>query len=290
MSDRSRTGAIASARRWPTQVLASSAAYMILALVAALFVLPFAWMLSTALKQPFQVLQYPPSWIPDPVTFANFLVPWTLMPMGRYFFNTAIVAVVVVACQLATASLSAFAFARLRFPGSRVAFLMTLGMMMVPVHVTLIPLFMSVSQLKLANSYSGLVLPFLTTSFGTFLLRQFFLTIPQELVDAGHIDGCSHFRIYHSIFLPLSKTALATLAVFAFMSQWNGFLWPLVVTNTDDMKVWTLGLLNFKGLYGTTYNVLMAGAFIGVVPPFIAFVFLQRYFIEGITLTGIQGR
>jgi multiple sugar transport system permease protein len=290
MSEAAITVPAQSAVRALHRRLWAIAAYAVLGLVAALFLLPFAWMLSTSLKQPAQVLVYPHVWVPSPITPANFVVPLTLMPMSRYFFNTAVVAVVVVACQLITASLAAFAFARLRFPGRRIAFLMTLGMMMVPVQVTLIPLYISVSRLGLVNSYSGLVLPFLSTSFGTFLLRQFFLTLPQELVDAGHIDGCNHFRVYYSIFLPLSKTALATLAVFTFMGQWNGFLWPLVVTSTDDMKVWTLGLLNFKGLYGTTYNVLMAGALIGVLPPLVAFVFLQRYFVEGITLTGIQGR
>jgi multiple sugar transport system permease protein len=264
--------------------------YLALAVMTIAFLLPFAWMVSTSLKTPAQVLQYPPVWIPSPPVPHNFLVPWEMMPMARYFFNSAVVATVIVGSQLGSSSLAAFAFARLRFPGKRLAFLLTLCMIMVPVQVTLIPLYLSVSRLGLVNSYAGLVFPFLSSSFGTFLLRQFFLTIPVELVDAARIDGGSFFRVYYSVFLPLSKTALATLAVFTFLQHWNSFLWPLIITSTDDMKVWTLGLLNFNGLYGIEYHFLMAGTLIGLLPPLVAFVFLQRYFIEGVALTGIHGR
>lgn len=264
-------------------------AHIVLAVGGLTMVIPFLWMLSTSLKNNQQAYIFPPIWIPDPVVFENYKTVWEALPFDRFLFNSAVVSVLVTLGQLATCSMGAFAFARLRFPGREKLFLVYLGTMMIPFQVTMIPVFILVRYLKWLDTFQGLIVPSLFSAYGTFLLRQFFRSIPSELEDAAKIDGCSYLRIFWNIMLPLSKPALATLGIFVFMWSWNNFLWPLLIINTLDMKTLPLGLSYFLGQYTVYWNLLMAGTTIALLPVLVVFFFAQRYFVEGITLTGLKG-
>ncbi|HBT39447.1 MAG TPA: sugar ABC transporter permease [Pseudothermotoga sp.] len=249
---------------------------------------PFFWMFSTSLKSLGEVFEYPPKWIPRQPHWENYARVWSVVPFGRYLLNSVIVSGSITLLHLLVASLSAFAFARLNFPGRDKLFLLYLATLMVPGQVTMIPNFILIKLLRLTDTYTGLILPNVFTAFGVFLLRQFFMTIPKDYEDAARIDGASRFYIYSRIILPLSVPALSTLAVFTFVFQWNNLLWPLVVVSKDSMKTVTIGLASFQGMYGTTWNLLMAAAVIGVLPSIVAFLIGQRFLIKGITLTGLK--
>jgi multiple sugar transport system permease protein len=264
-------------------------AHVILAAGGITMVIPFLWMLSTSLKNDQQAYIFPPIWIPHPVVWGNYLSVWQALPFDRFLINSTIVSVLLTFGQIATCSLGAFAFARLRFPGREKLFVLYLGTMMIPFQVTMIPVFILVKYLHWLDTYQGLVIPGLFSAYGTFLLRQFFMGIPDELEDAAKIDGCSYWRIYWNIIIPLSKPALATLGIFVFMWSWNNFLWPLLIINTLEMNTLPLGLSYFLGQYTIYWNLLMAGTTIALVPVLIVFFFAQRYFVEGITLTGLKG-
>ena len=264
-------------------------AYAALALGAAAMIVPFLWMLSTSLKNDMQAYQFPPIWIPRPAAWENYPNAWNALPFNRFFLNSAFVSLVLTGGQLLTCSLGAFAFARLRFPGREQLFVLYLATLMIPFQVIMIPLFVLVSRLRWIDSFWGLTVPLAFSPYGTFLLRQFFKSIPRELEDASKIDGCSYWRIYWNVMLPLSKPALATLGIFVFMWSWNNFLWPLLIINSLEMKTLPLGLAYFLGQYTVYWNLLMVGATIALAPVLIVFFLAQRYFIEGITLTGLKG-
>jgi multiple sugar transport system permease protein len=263
--------------------------HLVLAAGGLTMILPFLWMLSTSLKNDRQAYLFPPEWIPDPVVWGNYTTTWQALPFDRFFLNSVLVSLILTLGQLLTCSMGAFAFARLHFPGRDKLFLLFLATIMVPFQVIMIPLFILVREFKWIDSYAGLTIPLIFSAYGTFLLRQFFLTIPHELEDAAKIDGCSYFRIYWNIMLPLSKPALATLGIFVLLWSWNNFLWPLLIVNSLEMKTLPLGLAYFLGQYTVYWNLLMAGATIVLAPVLIAYFFAQRYFIEGITLTGLKG-
>src|SRR5947208_5448616 len=250
---------------------------------------PFLWMISTSLKREGDVFAFPPQWIPNPVQFNNYPETWQTAPFGSYLFNTVFVSVSVCCLELLTCSLAAYAFARLRFTGRDKLFLLYLGTLMIPGQVTIIPNFVLMKYLGWTDTYMALIIPPAFTAFGTFLLRQFFLTIPSELEEAAKIDGASYPRIWATIILPLSGPALSTLAVFAFMAQWNNFLWPLIVTNSNSMRTFTVGLRFFVDEYSTKYHLLMAGSVMSIIPIILVFVFFQRYFVRSIKLTGMGG-
>jgi len=251
---------------------------------------PFLWMIATSLKSDSQVLVYPPAWIPNPVVWGNYAEVTRLLPFGRFLLNTTVVAVTVTVLELFTSSLAGYAFARLRFPGRDKLFLLYLGTLMIPGQVTIIPNFLLISWLGWVDTYMALILPAAFSAFGTFLLRQFFMSIPAELEHAARIDGCSFFGIYRYIILPLSGPALATLAVFAFMTQWNAFLWPLIVTNKETMRTLTVGIRYFGDDAPGQFNYLMAGTVMSLIPILALFLLLQRYFVRGIAMTGLGGR
>ncbi len=264
--------------------------YVVLVLSSIVVLFPFYWMVKTSLQNENAVMQFPPQWIPDPVRFGNFTEALTVRPFGRWFVNTIFVAGTVTCLQLVTCSLAAYAFARLRFPGRDRLFLLYLGTLMIPGQVTLIPTFILIRVFGWIDTYQALILPPAFSAFGTFLLRQFFLTIPYELEDAARMDGCGRFQTYSRIIIPLAGPALAALFIFAFQQQWNSFLWPLVITNGLDMKTITVGLRAFQGTYGTQYQLLMAAATVSLLPVVSVFVAAQRYFVAGITFTGMGGR
>ena len=264
--------------------------YSGLVLSSIAMLLPFYWMVNTGVMDESGVMQYPPQLIANPIRLDNFVIALTVRPFGRWFANTIFVAGSVTALQLVTCSLAAYAFARLRFPGRDRLFLLYLGTLMIPGQVTLIPTFILIRVFGWIDTYQALILPPAFSAFGTFLLRQFFLTIPFELEDAAKMDGASRFQSYARIIMPLAGPALAALVIFSFLHQWNSFLWPLVITNGLEMKTITVGLRAFQGTFGTQYQLMMAAATVSLLPVLAVFVAAQRYFIAGITFTGMGGR
>lgn len=262
--------------------------HLFLAAFGLLMLMPFGWMISTSLKDFGSVFLYPPRWIPDPVEWGNYPKAFSAFPFTRYFLNTSIVTVCRVLGTLLTASMGAYAFARLGFPGRDAIFLLYLATLMVPFHVVMIPLFVIMKKFGWLDSYAALIVPGIFTAFGTFLLRQSFLTVPESLEEAAFIDGATPWQIYIQIILPISKPALATLSVLTFIGSWNDFLWPLIVLNRSEMLTLTLGLVSFQGFYFTEWNLLMAGAVIVLTPTVIIYLLAQRYIVEGIAMTGLK--
>jgi multiple sugar transport system permease protein len=260
--------------------------------VAALaFVFPFFWMLSTALRLDREVFASPPQFLPATIRWSNFVQAWEYLPFGRFFLNSAFVAGSITAIVLVVSCMAGYAFARLRFPGRNALFLVYLATLMVPQAVIVIPLFLMMSAIGWIDSYQALIIPMAFSSFGTFLMRQFFLTIPQELEDAARIDGASHPRILLTVMLPLAMPAVGLLALFTFTGQWNAFLWPLIVVNGPEHATLPLGLTLFQGQQGTQWNYMMAGATISMLPGLILTILLHRYIFKGIAIgSGFGGR
>jgi multiple sugar transport system permease protein len=264
--------------------------YLVVAGGALVMIVPFLWMASTAFKEPGAAFDYPPTWIPSPFSFENFREVWTIVPFDRYLFNSLFVAVCITVGEVLTSSLAAYAFARLRFPGRDAIFLMYLATLMIPGQVTIIPNFILMRWFGWIDTYQGLIIPTAFTAFGTFLLRQYFLSIPRELEEAARIDGASYFQVWSRIIMPLASPAIATLAVFSFMGAWNSFLWPYIMINSSEMRTITVALRSFQTDYGTEWGLMMAGSLIAVLPMLVIFLAAQRYFVRGIATTGFGGR
>lgn len=263
--------------------------YLILILGAVMMVLPFIWMLSTAIKPTSETFLFPPTFIPIHPQFRNFIDAWNAVPFDRFYVNSIIVMLAVTIGQLITSSLGAYAFARINFWGRDKIFLLYLATMMIPFQVTMIPIFAIVSKLHWINTYWALIIPSLFSPYGTFLLRQFFMGIPNELEESVRIDGGSYLTCYAKIILPLSKPALAALGTFIFLWCWNNFLWPLLVVNTVDMFTLPLGISLFQSQNTIQWNMMMAASTIALLPLLVVFLFAQKYFVEGITLSGLKG-
>lgn len=262
--------------------------YLVLSIGAFIMVFPFFWMVSTSLKTSGSTMILPPQLIPDDISLDNYKRVAEVFPIKKFFFNSMVVAILSTLGQLLTASMAAYAFARLKFKGRDIIFLMYLATLMVPSQVTMIPQFVLVSKFGWLDSYQGLIVPGIFTAFGTFLLRQHFLTIPKSLEEAAFIDGAGHFRVFWKIILPSSKSALATLGIFSFMQSWNNYLWPLIIINDKNMMTLPLGLSNLQGRWTTDWNLVMAGVVISVIPILIVYLFAQKYFVKGITLSGLK--
>src|SRR5207249_10003950 len=245
-------------------------------------------MIVTALTDEFKVLRYPPPLLPARPHPENFAIALTALPFGRFILNSAIFAGCVVVGQVATSAMAAYAFARLRFPGRDRVFMIYLSVLMVPVVVLLVPRFLTIDALGWVDTYAGLISTELVSVWGIFLLRQFFLTIPRDLEDAARLDGAGEWTIFWRVVLPLSKPALATVAVFAFVDQWRNLLWPLVATRSVEMNVVEVGLARLHGLPGTTWPQQMAAAVTVLVPLLIVFVLAQKYFMKGVQLTSLK--
>jgi multiple sugar transport system permease protein len=263
--------------------------YAALLVIALSMLVPFLWMLSTSLMSNLEVYQFPPRFIPSVLRWSNFAEAMTLQPFGRFFLNTMIVAAASVIGQLTFCSMAAYAFARLQFRWRDKIFALYLSTMMIPAIVTIIPAFLIINTFGWINTYWALFTPTLSSVWGIFLLRQFFLTIPKDLEDAARVDGASELTIFWKVILPLSKPALATLAIFAFMASWKDFLWPLIVTNRVDMRTVEVGIANFSNLYTTDWPHQMAAAVVVMLPIVIVFIIAQKYFVKGITMTGLKG-
>ena len=256
--------------------------------LALITLAPFVWMILSSFKGLGEIVSYPPTWWPEDFTFDNYVKTFAAAPFGRFYMNSLIVATTVTIGQLITCSMAAYAFARMNFWGRDVLFYIFLGTMMVPKHVTMIPSYLVLYWLGWVDTYGALIVPGLASAFGTFLLRQYFMTIPKELEEAAFIDGCGRFRILWQIILPLAKPALAVLAIFTFMTIFNEFLWALIVVNSEDLYTVQLGLAIFRSQYTTDWGSLMAGSVIATLPILIVFMFGQKYFIQGITLSGMK--
>src|SRR5919107_1634878 len=262
----------------------------LLSLIALLFLLPIIWMVLSALKPSAEVFTVPPKPFGSKIMLSNFADAWNYLPFGRFILNTIFVAAVGTAITLVASALSGYAFARLNFRFRGGLFVMYLSTLIVPQEVIVIPMFLIMKQLGWVNSYQALILPWAFTAFGTFLLRQFFITVPKELEEAAKLDGCGHIRILSKIFVPVSAPALAVLAVFTFITYWNSFLWPLItVSDTNKMTV-PLGLQLFLGQQGQRWELLMAASTIAMVPTIVLVVALQKYLVRGIALSGLGGR
>ena len=222
--------------------------------------------------------------------WSNYTKVIEVMPFAKFYFNSIFVAICVTIGQVATSAMSGYAFSRLSFPGRDKLFMGYLATMMIPYAVLLVPLYILMNWLNWIDTYKALIVPAMFSAYGTFMLRQFFMGIPVDLEDAAKIDGCNYFRIFLHIILPLSKPALATLTVFTFMGSWMNFMWPLIVVNSIKMKTLPVGLAYFQETgFGTEYNLLMAGAVMATIPIIIVFVFTQRFFVEGIKMSGLKG-
>ena len=271
-------------------VVAGTLIWLLLAGGAAIVLLPFVYMVVTSLETNAQIGSLTPQFIPQPFEWGNYQSVWEQLPIGRFFINSMIVAVAITGCQVITASLAAYAFARLRFPGRGALFAVYLATLIIPFQVTLIPNYILIHYLGWHNTYQGMIAPFVSSVFSTFLLRQFFLTLPADLEEAALLDGAGHFSIYARIVMPLAKPALAALVIFAFLGSWNNFLWPLVVVDTESLKTLPLGIIEFQSQYTIQWNLLMVGASLSLIPVLVVYVIAQRWIVEGIALTGQGGR
>jgi len=245
----------------------------------------------TSFKVPTDIINYPPTLLPDVWTFDNYITAWNSQPLGRYFVNSLIQTGIIVFFQVLFSILAAYAFAILKFPGRNLMFYLILGSLMVPFQLTFIPNFILVSQLGWANTYAGLTVPFLASAFGVFLLRQFFLSLPTELHDAAKIDGASNWRYLWRIVVPLSRGSISAFTIFAFLSAWNQYLWPLVVTNEVDMRTLQIGIrfFLFDQERGSDWGAIMAAAVIALLPTLAIFIVAQQQLVKGIATTGLKG-
>lgn len=266
------------------------AAHSALILLSAVFLVPLLWLITSSLKTDKQILRFPPEWIPSPLTFSNYPGGLTFIPFWRYLFNTTFICVLTVGGTLISCSLVAYGLARIRWRGRNVLFYIILGTMMLPFQVTMVPVFVMFAKLGWVDTFLPLIVPhFFGSAFFIFLMRQFFLTIPNELSEAARIDGCSEWDIYRRIILPLSKPVLATVGLFAFLATWNDYLGPLIYLADESKYTLSLGLASFSSQYGSYPGMLMAVTTVITIPIIALFFFAQRTFIQGITLTGMKG-
>ncbi len=270
---------------WITRVLL----YGALLFAAAIMLLPFLWMLSASVKLQQDVFEFPIRWIPKEFQWENYSIIWKQIPLLTYFKNTAFLTVVITIIQLITSSFAAYAFAKMQFKGRDTLFLMYVTTIAIPWQVYMVPQYIMMGKFGLTDSLFGMILMHSFTAFGVFLIRQFYIGIPNELLEAARIDGLSEYGIWMRIMLPLSKPAIATLCITTFVTEWNDFMGPLIYLSTDSKKTLQLGLRLFIGMYSADYQLVMAASVVSLIPVFIMFVCLQRFFVEGIATSGLKG-
>ncbi len=264
-------------------------ALLLLLLGTLFFTLPFIWSVSLSFQPPGDVFQWPMKLIPDPGTLENYQRLWTEIPFARWLFNSTFIVIVVTATNLFFDSLAGYAFARLRFPGRNILFYAFLATLMIPGHVMLVPRFMLLNAFGLINTYTGLMAPMVVQVFGIFLMKQFFESLPKELEEAARIDGCGPFRTFWQVVLPVSRPALVALGVYTFQGNWNEFLWPVIVTTTQDMFTLPMGMAMFRYEFKVEWTMLMAGSVLIALPTLFIFLAFQRLFIQGAASSGLKG-
>lgn len=263
--------------------------YVLLIVLSATMILPFLWMLSASLKLNKDVFKFPIEWIPKKLVWENYRLIWQKVPFLTFYLNTVKLSVIITLIQLLTSSFAAYAFAKLDFRGRDVLFLAYIGTIAIPWQVYMIPQFIMMRKLGLVDTHLAIILLQSFSAFGVFLMRQFYMSIPNEIIQAARIDGLSEYGIYRKIMLPLSKPAIASLTIFTFVFVWNDFMGPLIYFNSERLKTIQLGLRMFIAQYSVDYNLIMAGAVVSLIPVIIIFILLQRFFVEGIATTGIKG-
>ena len=263
--------------------------YVVLAVGLLITLVPFLWMLLGSFKPEAELQRVPPTWWPEAPTLGNYRELFDRLDFPRFFANSVLVAVAVTVGNLVFCSMVGYALAKLDFAGKRLLFGLVLGMLMVPGVVTFVPLFVLVSNLGLVNTYPGLILPFLVTPLGVFLMRQFMMGLPDELIEAARIDGAGEWRIFLRVIMPLCGPPLATLGILTFLHSWNNFLWPLVVAQSEDKYTLPVALALYSvGQNATRYGLLLAGAVVVILPVIALFIALQRYFVQSVATTGIK--
>ncbi len=272
-----------------TRLVRKALLYLLLTVVALIILFPLLYALAASFMTQDEIARYPPKFIPSGLNLDNYRAVLERLPIPRYILNSFIVAASVMIAQLVTASLSAYAFAVREFRGRTALFMLFLATLMIPFEVTLIPNYQTISQWGLKDSYLGLIAPFVATGFGTFLLRQFFLSIPSELHDAATLDGCGSLRYLLTIVIPLSRPALGTLAVYSFLGTWNQYLWPLLVTDSRNMRTTQIGLNFLRNEESLSYNLIMAGVVLVLIPTIALLIVGQRQLIRGLTAGSVKG-
>ncbi|WP_186422534.1 carbohydrate ABC transporter permease [Lacrimispora celerecrescens] len=263
--------------------------YVVLIILTAVMLIPFAWMFSASLKLDKDVFIFPIQWIPDNPRWQNYLDIWTKIPLMTFVLNTVKITLIVTFLQLLTSSFAAYAFAKLKFKYSNLLFMAYIATIAVPWQVYMVPQFMMMRKFGLNDSHLAIIFLQAFSAFGVFMMRQFYQGIPDELCEAARIDGMSEYQIYGRIMLPLSKPALSTLTIFTFVSTWNDFLGPLIYLKTEAKKTLQLGLKMFISQYSSEYGLIMAASVLSLIPVLIVFLSLQKYFVEGIAATGVKG-
>jgi len=262
--------------------------YVLMFAGCAIMLLPFFWMVTTSFKTEIEALRMPPQWIPSSFQWSNYAKAWNAAPFGRYFFNSFFMAITTTVGEVITTILAAYAFAKMRFFGKNVLFAILLGTLMIPGQMLLLPNYVTIARFGWLDSYEALIIPWLVSVFGIFLLRQFFRGVPDELRDAARIDGCSRIRFLFRIMVPLSRPAIFTVALFKFLGSWNSFTWVLIMTNSPNMRTVPVGLQVFSSEIGTAYEQLMAASVLAIIPILVLFFFTQKQFIQGVARTGIK--
>ncbi|MFQ3647707.1 MAG: carbohydrate ABC transporter permease [Anaerolineae bacterium] len=274
----------------PVGFIAGRALLHLLLLLGGLVVcIPLIWMVSASFKTPAQIFTVPIQWIPDALRFENYAQAWNTAPFARYFLNSLYIGLTTTALNLFFCSLAGYGFARYHFPFKNLLFLFVLATMMIPFHVVLIPLFVLMRDFGWLNSHTALIIPGMMSAFGIFFMRQFIETLPEDLLEAARMDGASEFRIYWNVVLPLAKSPLAALGMFTFLESWNNLLWPLVVIQSEHLRPIALGLTKFQETHSTNYVLIAAASCILIIPMLVIFLAAQRYFVQGITLSGLKG-
>ncbi len=263
--------------------------YIILLLGLVITLLPFVWMILTSFKTQSEAIKIPPVIFPKVWNLQNYSAVFEMIPFAKMYFNTAITALVTIVGQLLICSLAAYAFARIHFPGRDIIFVCLLAVLMVPSSFFILPQYLLIQKVGLLNTLPALFIPYLFSAFGTFLLRQFFMALPDELEDAARLAGCNHLQIYAKIMLPLIRSGLVALGILTLRFAWNDLMWPLIVNTSTDKMTLSAGLAFMQGQYITNYPVMMAGDVLAVLPLLILFVIFQKQFVEGIALSGIKG-
>lgn len=264
--------------------------FLIMCVLAFVFIMPFFWTVITSLKAPDEILTWPPTFFPKKLIFQNYKDVIEKIDIFRMFYNSIYIALVTTVGQVFFCSLAGYAFAKLDFRGREILFKIYLSTMMVPAMILLIPRYVIMRKLGWVDTHASVILPFIFgNAFGVFLMRQFYMTLPDQLKEAAIIDGASHPQILFKVYMPLTKAIVSTLFVFSFMGSWNDFLWPLITLQSSDLKTLPIGLASFQSMYGVQYNLLMAGAVLSVLPVMVAFLLAQKQFIEGIALSGVKG-
>ncbi|MFT9451826.1 carbohydrate ABC transporter permease [Liquorilactobacillus ghanensis] len=263
--------------------------YLILIFGGILMLIPFLWMLDTALKSGSEAMTIPPVIIPKKLQWMNFVLAWHAAPFLRYFINSVIVTVITTCGQLLTTILAAYAFAKLEFYGKKIVFMICLTTMMVPGEMLIIPNFITLSKFHMINTYYALIIPWLASFFAVFTLRQTFMSIPDEIYYSAKIDGASDWYFLWHMLVPLAKPTIIALAALEIINSWNSFMWPLIVTNSDKMRTLPVGLSNFTTDAGTQFQLLMAASTIIIIPMLLVYIFLQKYIIAGVSRSGLKG-